>query len=113
VLIAEIVGGFECSGLQSLSKRIPVLESNAQEVARAANGPRCWFEQKEPVCIGSRVGQWRALQSELIGLSYFFPHRPDDVHHLPMGNPLAARTFAFLAFRAGDSPLHSVCDTSL
>src|SRR5262249_12818341 len=43
---------------------------------------------------------------QLVVLSGRFPHRPDDVDHLPVGDPLAAGTLALFALGAGDGALH-------
>src|SRR6266571_5969069 len=110
VLIAEIVGRLERGSLKSLFERVAVLQGNAQQVTRAADGSRRRLEQKQVVRIGSSVGEWREFSAELIGLSDLLPDRPYDLDHLPMRDPLAAGALALLAFGAGDGPFHSVAD---
>ena len=77
------------------------------QIASAAHGSRRRFEQGEIGGILVGVGQPRERAAELIGVADLLPHRPDDVDHLPVGDPLAARAFALFALGAGDRALHA------
>ena len=113
VVVAEEVGRLERGGLQALAERVAVLQRDAQQIARAADGSRRRLEQRQAVGVGLRVGQRRELPAELVGLPDLLPDRPDDVDHLPVGDPLAAGALALLALGAGDRALHAAGDAGL
>src|SRR4029077_19098974 len=47
---------------------------------------------------------------QLVELTGFFPDRPDDVHHFPVGDPFAARAFTLFALGPGNGALHAAGD---
>jgi hypothetical protein len=59
-----------------------------------------------------RGAGWRKRPAELVVFAGLFPHRPDDVDHLPMRDPLAARALTLLAFATGYRPLHTRLNAS-
>ena len=46
IVVAEEVGRLERGGLQALTERVAVLQRDAQQIARAANGARRRLEQR-------------------------------------------------------------------
>src|SRR5207248_3435771 len=78
--------------------------------AGAANGARRRLEQEEAVRVGRGVRERGEWPPHLVVLPGPFPDRPDDVHHLPVGDPLAAGALALLTLGPGDGPLHAARD---
>ena len=113
VVVPEEIGGLERGGLQPLPEGVAVLQSDAEKVARAANGPRSRLECRQGCGVVFRVGERRKRASELVVFPGLFPHRPHDLHHLPMGDPLPARPFALLPLGAGDRLFHAALDPGL
>ena len=110
IVVAEEVGGLQRRGLIALKKRVAVLQRDAGEIARAANGARRRLDEEEAVGVCRRVREPRKLATELIAGARALPDGPHDVHHLPVRHPLAARAFALLAFAAGHGALHPALD---
>ena len=111
VVVAEEVGRLERRGLEALHEGVAVLQRDAEQIARAADGARRRLEQvqrrrRRPRCRSAR-GNARPSWLSCAGA---LPHRPDDVHHLPVRHPFAAGAGALLALGAGDAP--SSCSRS-
>ena len=87
------------------------MQADAQEVTRAPDGARRRLEQHESVGVLLRVGERRTREPELVVLPSLLPHRPDDVHHLPVRHPLAAGSLALLALAAGLRLAHARGDS--
>ena len=110
VIVSEVVGRLERRGLQALAKSVPILHRDAEEIPRAADRAGGGFEHEEAVRIGLGVRQPRTLETHLIGLPDLLPNRPDDVNHLPVGDPLAARALALFPLGPGNRALHAAGD---
>ena len=104
VVVAEEVRGLERGSLEPLAEGVAVLERDAQKIAGAANGSWRRFERGETGRVGRRVREPGKCPPELVVLADFLPHRPHDVNHLPMSDPLAARALALFALGASQSP---------
>src|SRR4029079_4621912 len=110
IVVAAEVGRLQRRGLQPLQERVAVLERDAEQVAGAADRARRVLEQDQAVSVAAVVGERRELPAKLILLADLLPDRPDDVDHLPVGDPLAAGAFALFALAAGDRALHRAGD---
>ena len=91
-------------------KALPYWTADADQIAGAAHRPRRGLERDEAVGVVRRVAERRERATELVRRAGLLPHRPDDVDHLPVRDPLAAGPFALLALGAGDGALHAVRD---
>ena len=89
----------------------PYCSATLEEIARASH--RCAAPARAgagPSASAAAYVKRRKRASELIRLADPLPHGADDMHHLPVGDPLATRSLALLALRSSNGALHRALD---
>ena len=61
IVVAEVVGRLEGDGLQPLTERIPVLKRDADQIARATDGPRGRLELDQGLGVVRRAAFFAVL----------------------------------------------------
>ena len=102
--------GFSAAACSPCRNALPYWSATLSRSRAPRIGTRRVLEQDQAVSICAVVGERRELPTELILVANLLPHRPDDVDHFPVGDPLAAGAFALFALAAGDSALHRARD---
>ena len=104
-VVAEKIRGLQRRRLHPLAERVAVLHRHAHQIAGAANRPRGIFERDERFRIIGRVGKGRKRRPSWFSCPDPLPDGPQDMDHLPVGDPLAAGAFALFALGAGHAPV--------
>ena len=109
-VVAEEVGWLEGCGLETATERMAVLQADTDQVASTPSGTGRVLERPQCAGVLRGVSERRERPAELVVVSHLLPHRPHDMHHLPVGHPLPRGALDLLAPPSHHCSLHGGVD---